>query len=146
METIKPILLDSKNYKSYLPLDKVAFSWAFGGAMGDAGGVNIVCGNGESYYFNWAHGDLSEGNIHEILPEITECKLPVIGETNKVPEGWHHISLGFGNNLLIKEEYIEPLKLAWKQFTQSLKKDEYVILYNVWQQLVTDIVKRQIVS
>lgn len=29
-KTREPIRLNSKNYKSYLPLDIVAFSWAFG--------------------------------------------------------------------------------------------------------------------
>jgi len=142
MKTKEPILLNSKNYKSYLPLDIVAFSWAFGGAMGDAGGVNIVCRNGESYYFNWARGDMSEDMIYEILPVITKCELPVVGETDKVPKGWHHISLGAGNNLIIKEEYVEPLRLAWESFSKTVEQGRLVILYNVWQQLITDIVKR----
>ena len=140
MKTKEPILLNSKNYKSYLPLDIVAFSWAFGGAMGDAGGVNIVCKDGESYYFNWAHGDMSEDMIYEVLPVIAKCELPIVGETDRVPEGWHHISLGCGNNLIIKEEYVEPLKLAWESFSKTVEQGRLVILYNVWQQLITEIV------
>ena len=142
MKTKEPIRLNNKNYKSYLPLDIVAFSWAFGGAMGDAGGVIIVCRNGESYYFNWASGDVSENMIYEILPVITKCELPIVGETDIVPEGWHHISLGAGNNLIIKEEYVEPLRLAWKKFCKTIEQGRYIILYNVWQQLIMDIVKK----
>lgn len=138
----EPILLRSSNYKSFMPLDIVAFSWAFGGAMGDAGGVNIVCKDGESYYFNWAHGDMSEDMIYEVLPVIAKCELPIVGETDRVPEGWHHISLGAGNNLIIKEEYVEPLRLAWKKFCKTIEQGRYIILYNVWQQLIMDIVKK----
>lgn len=80
--------------------------------------------------------------IYEILPVITKCELPIVGETDKVPEGWHHISLGAGNNLIIKEEYVEPLRLAWKKFSKMIEQGRYIILYNVWQQLITDIVKK----
>lgn len=40
------IELSKENYKDYLPLDIAAFSFAFAGAMGDAGGVVIITTSG----------------------------------------------------------------------------------------------------
>ena len=107
MKRTDQILLDSKNYKALLPLDIVAFSWAYGGAMGDAGGVDIVTMSGTQYYFNWAHGDLTEAQIEEILPVISQCQLPIAGDTDKVPNGWRQTEEG-----------------------------KYRILYNSWIQLL----------
>ena len=135
MKRTDQILLDSKNYKALLPLDIVAFSWAYGGAMGGAGGVDIVTTSGTQYYFNWAHGDLTEAQIEEILPVISQCQLPIAGDTDKVPDGWRHIYLGGGNNLIIKKQYAESLLKAWKDFSQT-EEGKYRILYNSWIQLL----------
>ena len=91
--------------------------------------------SGTQYYFNWAHGDLTEAQIEEILPVISQCQLPIAGDTDKVPNGWHHIYLGGGNNLIIKKQYAESLLKAWKDFSQT-EEGKYRILYNSWIQLL----------
>lgn len=139
MESIE---LNSTNFWAYLPLDIAAFSWAYGGAMGDPGGVDIVTASGKWFYFNWAFGDLNMTQVDEILPIISKCQLPIMGETDKVPAGWRHIYLGVGNNLLVRTEYSDLLLNSWEQFAKT-KEGEGCILYNVWLKLMFEIVTSQ---
>lgn len=89
--------------------DVVGFDLAFAGAMGDAGGVNILAKNGESYYANFNWGNITVEELESILPVLTECQLPIIGSAEKMPDGWKHLSLGMGNNLIIRTEYLDRL-------------------------------------
>ena len=136
---MEPIILSSTNYQTYLPIDIVAFSWAFGGAMGDPGGVNIMSAYGKWFYFNWAFGDLTEAQVDEILPIISKCQLPMYGDTDKVPDGWKHIYLGCGNNLLLKVQYVDLLSNSWEEFSKT-EEGKGRILYSSWLKLMFEIV------
>lgn len=111
LEDIGAGVITSKNYRSFLSLDVAGFDFAFGGAMGDAGGVNIVTTNGDKYYTNY--GQLSHyieyGELLKVLPIITKCELPAFGNATNMPEGWEHISLGAGNNLILQKQYLDLL-------------------------------------
>lgn len=137
MNTIE---LNSQNYRDYLPLDIAAFDFAFAGAMGDPGGVNIITRNSDKYYFNYKEGDLEWSQVIEIIPVISQSHLPVFGNTEDVPAGWCHISLDMGNNLLIKEEYVKPLNREWDKYLKTTK-EEYPLLYGVWQEFMLKILK-----
>lgn len=140
MNTIE---LNSQNYRDYLPLDIAAFDFAFAGAMGDPGGVNIITRNSDKYYFNYKEGDLEWSQVIEIIPVISQSHLPVFGNTEDVPAGWYHISLDMGNNLLIKEEYVKPFNREWDKYLKTTK-EEYPLLYGVWQEFMLKILKEGI--
>ena len=131
METIE---LTLKNYHSLLPLKIVAFSYASPGAMGDAGGVDIVTTDSCVYYLNYVWGDIDEKQIEEILP-IT---MPV--DIDKIPDEWFHIYLGCGNDLFVKQEYVEPLRLAWNEYEQT-PQGHHGSFYNAWQKLLTNLLR-----
>lgn len=116
------ITLTAQNFSSYLPLDIAAFSYAFPGAMGEGGAIEIVTTEGASYYLNYVKGDLSDSQLEQIIPILPELHLPLVGETDQVPEGWKHISLGAGNNLLVRTQYVEQFLFAWETFHKNDKR------------------------
>ena len=117
---MKFIELSQENYKDYLPLDIAAFSFAFAGAMGDAGGVVIITTDGQLYYFNYVYQEFSKDDVDAILPILSQCDLPIFGETDRVPGGWRHISLGAGNNLLMQNQYVEPFFKMHKEYAKTV--------------------------
>ena len=134
------IELSKENYKDYLPLDIAAFSFAFAGAMGDAGGVVIITTSGQLYYFNYAYQDFSKDDVDAILPILAQCELPIFGETDRVPEGWRHISLGAGNNLLMQNQYVEPFFKMHKEYAKTVDEIDGC-LYRSWLKIMVEIVK-----
>ena len=116
------IELSKENYKDYLPLDIAAFSFAFAGAMGDAGGVVIITTSGQLYYFNYAYQDFSGDDVDAILSILAQCELPIFGETDRVPEGWRYITLGAGNNLFMQNQYVEPFFKMHEEYAKYLRR------------------------
>ena len=134
------IELSKENYKDYLPLDIAAFSFAFAGAMGDAGGVVIITTDGQLYYFNYVYQDFSKDDVDAILPILSQCELPIFGETDRVPDGWRHISLGAGNNLLMRNQYVESFFKMHKEYAKTVDEINGC-LYRSWLKLMLEIVK-----
>lgn len=134
------IELSKENYKDYLPLDIAAFSFAFAGAMGDAGGVVIITTSGQLYYFNYAYQDFSGDDVDAILPILAQSELPIFGETDRVPEGWRHISLGAGNNLLMQNQYVEPFFKMHEEYAKTVDEIDGC-LYRSWLKIMVEIVK-----
>ena len=134
------IELSKENYKDYLPLDIAAFSFAFAGAMGDAGGVVIITTDGQLYYFNYVYQEFSKDDFDAILPILSQCDLPIFGETDRVAEGWRHISLGAGNNLLMQNQYVEPFFKMHKEYAKTVDKIDGC-LYRSWQKLILKLLK-----
>ena len=134
------IELSKENYKDYLPLDIAAFSFAFAGAMGDAGGVVIITTSGQLYYFNYVYQDFSKDDVDAILPILSQCELPIFGETDRVPDGWRHISLGAGNNLLMQNQYVEPFFKMHKEYAKTVDEINGC-LYRSWLKIMVEVVK-----
>jgi hypothetical protein len=134
------IELSKDNYKDYLPLDIAAFSFAFAGAMGDAGGVVIITTDGQLYYFNYVYQDFSKDDVDAILPILSQCELPIFGETDRVAEGWRHISLGAGNNLLMQNQYVESFFRMHEEYAKTVDKIDGC-LYRSWLKIMVEIVK-----
>ena len=135
------IELSKENYKDYLPLDIAAFSFAFAGAMGDAGGVVIITISGQVYYFNYVYQDFSGVEIDAILPILAQCDLPIFGETDRVPEGWRHISLGAGNNLLMQNQYVDSFFKRHEEYAKTVDEIEGC-LYRSWLKIMLEIAKK----
>jgi hypothetical protein len=134
------IELLKENYKDYLPLDIAAFSFAFAGAMGDAGGVVIITTDGQVYYFNYVEQDFSGDDVDAILPILAQCDLPIFGDTDRVPEGWRHISLGAGNNLLMQNQYVELFFKMHEEYEKTVDEIDGC-LYRSWLKIMLEIVK-----
>ena len=134
------IELSKENYKDYLPLDIAAFSYAFAGAMGDAGGVVIITTSGQLYNFNYAYQDFSGDDVDAILPILAQCELPIFGKTDRVPEGWRHISLGAGNNLLMQNQYVESFFRMHEAYAKTVNEIDGC-LYRSWLKIMVEIVK-----
>lgn len=96
--------INESNYKSYVGLDIVAFSFAYEGAMGDAGGINIIDKTGQTYYANYFYGNdcIAREHIKDIIPIFDDLEFRMFGIETK-NENWEAVDLGFGNTLLIKK-------------------------------------------
>lgn len=132
---MEPIVLNLDNYIQYLPLDIAAFSYAFGGACGDGGGVKIVTTDGKVYYFNRLRGDLEDTEISRLIPFLVDCHFNLVGSSDNMPKGWKNIYLGLGNNLIIKEELYDSLQKAWDEYNHR-EGSNASILYCVWMDLL----------
>lgn len=139
MELLRPvspspvITLTADNYTQHLPLPEiVAIAYTSGGAMGDAGGVDMITSSGATYYFNLKHTDLTDEDITKICPI-----LPDYWEKIELPLEWGtEYYLGMGNHLFIHESIAEPFRLCVERF-----RLEHVDLYAVWFGLLLDLLK-----
>lgn len=128
----RKIALTPTNYKEFLPINIIAFSFAEGGAMGDGGSIIIVSDNGMSYYLNYVWDDWSEDCIYEICPVLKECSLCAF-ERIKYPKGWIYRYMGVGNHLLVHE-------LLEKQFSEATKDFQTPVeYYQKWEQIIEKI-------
>ena len=120
------IKLSESNYKKYLPINIMAFSYATSGAQGDPGAVKIIDNDGKIYYFNYVdQPDLKENEIYEICP-------PLKGEDN---EKWGTIYMGAGNTLFVNE----PIFPEVKDKAKGLRGSE---LYQRWRGIILSIIKK----
>ena len=84
--------------------DVMFFSFAEGGAMGDAGAIVFYVKSGEGYYLNYVYGDVDVTKVKTLFPVLERCKFGICGIGSEVPEGWKYVDMGVGNHLLVKDE------------------------------------------
>ena len=123
------IEISKSNYKDYLPISMIAFSYATGGAQGDPGGINIVDIDGKIFYLNYAYGDLNKNEVYEICPPLKEYS------PEKDPEGWHKINMGMGNTLFVSKSILQQ----FQEKTQDIKTPSGY--YLSWVNVVLNIIK-----
>ena len=125
-------------------LDIVACQIAEGGAMGYHGGVFLVSSTGEVYYTCLLQPSAYTGFskcttlevLAKILPALDEFHPGLMGHGVTAPRGFIHKYLGMGNHLLIKDCICKVFdKLADKR----MKEQPDMILYNLWLDVVLDI-------
>ena len=124
------IELKHSNYKKYLPLNIIAFSYAHSGAQGEPGGVKIIDNDGKIYHFNYIDNKLKENEIYEIFPFIKNIELC------KIIEGWQELNMGAGNRLYVNESIYQE----FKEKTKDLKSP--VSLYQRWTKIILDIINK----
>jgi hypothetical protein len=128
------ISLRKNNYKQYLPITPIAFSYAEGGAMGCPGQVLIVDNKLDVYDFSLY--DLEEDDVIKIIPIVYECQWG--GYRNIVPpRGWNYEDLGAGNHLFVADAIYEEFATRRAPYGHSLGK-----LYQEWIYIVGEIVSR----
>ncbi len=76
--------------------------------------------------------------MFEKIPLLKNFKC-FFGKTNYLEKGWKWLYMGFGNYLLLRNEYFEKYK---KYMDDNLPKDyESGCLYNKWYNILIKIVK-----
>ncbi|MBP5228859.1 MAG: hypothetical protein J6Z32_01760 [Bacteroidales bacterium] len=115
------IYLSSENYKEFLPVKVVAFTYAEFGAMGDPGRVELIDVQGRVFLFYLQEDKLKISEVEEFFPEFKSllyfpkkaffCTRN--GYLESFYEGWSEFDLGMGNHLIfsgvIKKELTEKL-------------------------------------
>ena len=127
------IEINESNYQAYTKLDIVAFSFAYEGAMGDAGSIYIIDKVGQVYraYYCWKDNCIAREHIKDIIPIFEDLQFQMFGiETDN--ENWESVDLGFGNSLLITKDISD-------KFNQKVKEANFQRigqLYQHWPGLV----------
>ena len=124
------IELSKSNYKNYLPLNIIAFSYATGGAQGEPGGVTILDKEGKFFHFNYAYGDLKKDEIFEICPFLKEI------ESHKIEENFERMNMGMGNTLFVSKSILPEVK----EKTKDIKRPDELFLQ--WRKIIYDIIKK----
>lgn len=123
------IEITESNYRDYMSLDIVAFSFAHGGAMGEPGGIVIIDRNGTRYHANYCYGNdhLQPDHIKDIIPDFEDIDWKQIH--NEPYHGdWYFVYLGYGNNLLMRKEISE----GFKQKVEAAHFEHSGELYQQW--------------
>lgn len=115
----------------------VAFQIAEPGAMGRHGGVFFVTEEKKAYYTCYLEpsdyagydANMTYEELEQVFPPLKEFETGILGRTGNIPTGWKHKYLGFGNHLLVKEEYYESFTSAARKLNED-NPDK--ILYNLW--------------
>ena len=93
----------------------IAFSFiAEGGAMGEGGAVNIMLKSQKLFYVNYLKNGPLYDKLIEKLPSFKKLDF-FVGHAFNVPAKYKWYNLGFGNYLLVKNEYV-------KQFDRLIEK------------------------
>ena len=124
------VSLYKSNYKYYLPIDPMAFSYAHGGAQGEPGGVIIIDNDGKFFHFNCIYGDLKKDEILEICPQLKEAAL------GSIPENYEFKSLGAGNSLFVNKAIVPDFKEKTKDIERPAQ------LYSKWVSIILNIIKK----
>lgn len=125
-------------------LDIVACQIAERGAMGYHGGVFLVSSTGDVFFTCLIEPSDYSGNrkhtprqfLERVFPPLKDFGFGLMGRGVSCPNGFKHEYLGMGNHLLVKE-------CIYKQFLElsfiRLKEHPETILYNLWMDIVCDI-------
>lgn len=124
----RTIEIYNSNYREYIPLDIVAFSFAVSGAMGEGGGIYVITEDGNVYHANIVYGDMSIDNVFLICPPLRDCQFSWFG-ADKIPDGWSYHDMGAGNHLFVKGNISKIVK----EMSVGLEPSE---LYQQWKVIV----------
>ena len=127
------IYIDDKNYRDYLNLDVIAFSFAYGGAMGIGGEILVITKDTNIYSMNYVFGYMTIEMCDEVCPPLKDCEFGVL-EVEKTPNGWKGISLGMGNFLVLAD----PI---YNRIGRDLLKLRPSLRYREWQGMVLEIAR-----
>ena len=103
------ILLSKENYRNYLRLDTVAFSFAHGGAQGVGGEIIVITRDASIYRMNYAYGDITIEMCEMVCPQLRECKFGFF-DVEEAPFDWKGLSLGAGNFLVLEDSLYDRLR------------------------------------
>lgn len=135
------IEITSTNKDKALGLDIVAFQWAAGGACGEPGGVIFITRDSQVYHTNYVFDryGITVDDLYEIFPPLAHIEAGVFGG-GVYPAGWKDQYLGLGNYLVVHESIWEDFSdMANKELERRQSEDDYAILYNIWADVVLNV-------
>lgn len=130
------IYIDEKNYGQYSNLNIVAFSLAYGGAMGSPGEILVVTKDAKIYSMNYVYGNMTIEMCFEVCPPLKDCEFGMF-DVEKTPEGWKGARLGMGNFLVLSEP-------AYNQLKPELSEMQPHILYGKWIDMTLNLLNTEI--
>lgn len=132
--TEKEIYISRENYKEYINLDVVAFSYAHGGAMGVGGEIIVITKDAKIYSMNYVFGDMMIEMCDEVCPPLRDCVFG-LWDVEETLDGWKGVCLGAGNFLVLSEPLYHQLK------RQMFKLAPH-ILYGKWIDMVLTCIRQ----
>lgn len=135
MYTIKEI--QESNYQDYTGLDIVAFSFAFGGAMGEGGGIYIIDRDGQICHANYCDENISiePDHIKTIIPFIEDIDFGILGNRSK-NDNYESVYLGYGNHLVMNKNIYD----GFCKKVEEAKFHNIVDLFQCWPGFVLDLI------
>ena len=124
------IELNHSNYKNYIPINMIAFYYAYGGAQGEPNEVIIMDKDGKLFRFNYMENDFIENEKDEICPMIKDL------ESRKSLKEYSEKYMGAGNFLYYNNSISEEVE----EKTKDIKGPG--ALYNRWPQVILEIIKK----
>lgn len=99
------IEITESNYRDYLSLDIMAFSFAYEGAMGEMGAIYIIDWDGKIFHANYCQGNdpIDPNHIKDIIPVFKDISWRMFDCLSNNPD-WKPVDLFAGNNLLMVNE------------------------------------------
>ena len=99
------IEITESNYRDYLSLDIMAFSFAYEGAMGEMGAIYIIDRDGKIFHANYCQGNdpIDPNHIKDIIPVFKDISWRMFDCLSNNPN-WKTIDLFAGNNLVMVNE------------------------------------------
>ncbi len=138
------IIINKENLNDYVGLDIVAFHWAAGGACGVPGEVIIITKDGRVFETNYVYPvyGITADDLLKIFPPLSEFHPGLMGG-GYYPPSWKDKYLGLGNYLVVHESIWDDFaRMAQKELQKRNERGEKVILYNIWDEIVINVLNR----
>jgi len=119
----------TNNISKVISYDKIAFlSLAVPGSMGSPNKIVIAVKDFDEV--QWYCFDFTEDHevLYNIFPPLKTFNYDIMGNTEKIPNGFKHIYLGYGNHLLVKDDYYSSFKKA----TEEIGVKNIGEIYDSW--------------
>lgn len=139
MDKMTIIEITESNFQDFLRIDIMAFSYAFGGAMGEGGGIYIIDTDGCIYHANYCWGDdcIDESHIQDIIPVYKDIHFGLFGNSSSV-DSWDSVYLGFGNHLIMVKRIYGDFCLKAKEANYTNPGD----LFQHWPGMVLELLDK----
>lgn len=123
-------------------------------AMGGGGEIAFMNESGDFRYMDYRSDETPYEDIKKAFPALQGCKWngPIPGEDagdeivlfmnggnpglqTRVNEGWHHLYLGYGNHLVIRDD-------KWPEFSDKIAAfKKRVDIYGAWKEIAETMCK-----
>lgn len=120
-----------ENVKEIKDNEVVAFTFAYGGAMGEPGNLTIISKSDKVkvYKTNWIEEDIVEqiSFFKPFMEDLVKSEYWLMNEQ----EGWDKFELGMGNYLFIKSQYLSDFEKFAKEEYKNTRKMFGALCYKI---------------
>ena len=134
----KIIEITKENLATIRYEDVVAMTIAEGGAMGEANGFYVAMKNYDLYHTNFGNSQVTQEQLYETFPLLKTFNC-FFGEAGGLNGEWEYFNMGFGNYLIVRQEYYDVIK----NYIKDNLPDDYQHgpLYRNWYNIIKKTVK-----